>query len=248
MSDAAFWSWLALLLLGAWHGINPAMGWLFAVALGLQERNRRAVWGALVPLALGHGLAIGGAILLAGLVGLIVPVPYLKSIVAATLLVFGVYRLLRGRHPRWVGMRVGMWDLTVWSWLMASAHGAGLMVLPFVLGLTAHPVGAGHEASELAAQHGVRSADLTTGPGAVAWHPTGHGAHASALLPGLPDGQLVGVVATLVHTAGYLLITGVLAVLVYEKLGLRFLRTAWLNLDRIWGTALILTAVLTPLV
>jgi len=140
------WSWGAIVLLGVWHGINPGMGWLFAVALGLQEQKGSAVWRALPPLALGHGLAIGVALLLAALIGLVLPPLYLKWLVVVTLVGFGAYRLVRHRHPRYGGMRVGAWDLTVWSFLMASAHGAGLMVLPFVLGMKLSAHGGGHGA------------------------------------------------------------------------------------------------------
>jgi hypothetical protein len=110
------------------------MGWLFAVGLGLQEQQRRAVWRALLPLAAGHALAIGSAVAVGLAIGAVVPVAVLKWVVAVVLLAFGLYRVFRGRHLRWVGMRVGPRDLTLWSLLMASAHGAGLMVLPFVLG------------------------------------------------------------------------------------------------------------------
>jgi hypothetical protein len=143
------WSWGGVLALGAFHGINPGMGWLFAVALGMQERRRSAVCQAMLPLALGHGLAIAAAIAVAVLIGAVVPLKAIQWVVAGVLLVLGISRLLRHGHPRWVGMQVGMKDLTVWSFLMASAHGAGLMVLPLVLGAAApprctlHAVGAG---------------------------------------------------------------------------------------------------------
>ena len=130
------WPWAALALLGAVHGLNPGMGWLFAVARGLQERDRRAVWGALLPLAAGHALAIAAAIAVAAVLGLAVPPGPLRWTVGATLLVFGLLRLRRHRHPRGMGMRVGAGDLTLWSFLMASAHGAGLMALLFVLAAT----------------------------------------------------------------------------------------------------------------
>lgn len=178
----------AMVVLGAWHGLNPAMGWLFAVALGLQERRRGAVWRALPPLALGHAAAVAGVLALAGLLGLVVPLPTLKWAVAIALFGLGVYRLARQGHPRFGGMRVGAAGLTVWSALVASAHGAGLMVLPF-------------------------GRDL---------------------------------LAAALHTASYLIVTGVLAVLVYEKLGLRLLGRAWVNLDLVWAGALILTAIFTP--
>ena len=130
----AAWPWLALILLGAWHGLNPGMGWLFSVALGLQQRSRRAVFGALLPIALGHALAIGLVVLLVYIVGVVVPSRWLQLGGAATLLVIAIWKLWRARHPTWVGMRVSFWDLTTWSWLMASAHGAGLMVVPVLLG------------------------------------------------------------------------------------------------------------------
>jgi hypothetical protein len=135
--ESALWSWVTLFLLGAFHGTNPGMGWLFAVALGMQEGSRRAVWRALLPLGLGHALAIAAVILLAVLLGVMVPLPALRVPVALTLMGTGVYRLARHCQPRWGGMRVGMVGLTAWSFLMASAHGAGLMVLPVFLDMTA---------------------------------------------------------------------------------------------------------------
>jgi hypothetical protein len=112
------------------------MGWLFAVALAMQERRRTAVWRAMLPLAAGHALAIAAAVAVAMIAGAVVPLRAIQWSVGAVLLVLGVSRFFRHGHPRWVGMRVGPKDLTVWSFLMASAHGAGLMVLPLVLGST----------------------------------------------------------------------------------------------------------------
>src|SRR5215207_5455182 len=124
---------LPLLALGAGHGINPAMGWLFAVALGLQRGSRLAVWGALGPLALGHASAIAATILVAGIAGLVVPAELLQWATALLLVTLGVYRLVRSRHIRFGGMGVTPRELALWSFLMASSHGAGLMVLPLVL-------------------------------------------------------------------------------------------------------------------
>jgi hypothetical protein len=211
MIDAPSMSWPALLALGAGHGINPAMGWLFAVALGLQRESRRAVWGALTPLAVGHALAIAAAIAAAGVVGLMVPLDVLRWGTAGLLVGFGTLRLVRSRHPRFGGMQVTARELATWSFLMASAHGAGLMVLPLVIG------------------------DM---PMESLTHDM-----ARASVMGLAQVEWSGVLAALVHTAGYLLVTALIAVIVYERVGLRFLRTAWVNLDLVWAVALVLTGV-----
>ncbi len=206
MVETMNWSWAGLLALGAFHGINPGMGWLFAVALGMQERRRTAVCRAMLPLALGHGLAIAAAIAIAVLIGTIVPVKTIQWLVAAVLLALGTLRFFRHGHPRWVGMQVDMKDLTLWSFLMASAHGAGLMVLPFVLRVAVTP----HCAA-----------------GAV---------QASA-------SSAVG--ATILHSAGYLVVSVVVALAVFEKLGVGLLRKAWINLDLVWAAALVVTSIMT---
>ena len=90
-------------------------GWLFAVALGMQERSRAAVWRALLPLGVGHGLAIAAAIAAAAAVGVVVPAASLKWPVALILILMGVQRLFRHRHPRWASMRVSMTGLTASS-------------------------------------------------------------------------------------------------------------------------------------
>jgi hypothetical protein len=213
-------TWLVLAALGAGHGLTPGMGWLFAVALGMQEGRTRAVWRALPPLALGHALAVGAAVLAAAALGRLLPPGSLEWIVGGLLLGLGALRLLRHRHPRYGGMRVGFRELTIWSFLMATAHGAGLMVLPLLVGDS----GAGRD------------------PGLS-------GAHAMHLVQAsvVPmSGPLsTGLWATAMHSAGYLLVTGLIAVVVYRKLGLRMLRTLWFNLDLIWGGALVLTGALT---
>ena len=211
---------LALFALGALHGINPAMGWLFAVGIGLQERDQRAVWRALGPLALGHAFAIGAAVLLASTIGLVLPPRLLRWIVAMSLIGFGVLRLVRHGHFRWGGMRLSSGELTTWSFLMASAHGAGLMVLPFVVGASSAPSTAMPHAS----------------------------AHQHVLQAGLPATDAIGLTAPLIHTVGYLAVTTLLAVIVYEKVGLQILRRAWINLDVAWAAALIGAGVLTILV
>jgi hypothetical protein len=209
--------WLSLLGLGAAHGINPAMGWLFAVGRGLQERDRRAVWRALGPLALGHAVSIAVAVLLAITLGQMLPVRWLRWIVAAALLAVGVDGLVRHRHVRLGGMRVSARELATWSFLMASVHGAGLMVLPFVLGAAASRPSA-------ALHHHHAMGLVAAGTGVV---------------------DPIGVTAALVHTLGYLAVTAALAVVVYEKVGLRILRRAWINLNVLWGAALIAAAVMS---
>ena len=133
MSWTPLWPWLVLLLLGAFHGINPGMGWLFAVALGLQEQRRATVFRALLPIAIGHALSIIAVLLVVGALQVVLPERFLSYLSAAVLGTFGLYRLIRSRHPRWAGMRVNFRDLVLWSFLMASAHGAGLMLVPVLL-------------------------------------------------------------------------------------------------------------------
>jgi hypothetical protein len=102
----------------------------------MQERRSNAVWRAMLPLGAGHGLAVAGAVLVAILADAMIPMNLLRWSVAAILVVFGITHLVRHRHPKWARMRVGMGQLTLWSFLMASAHGAGLMVVPVFLGMT----------------------------------------------------------------------------------------------------------------
>jgi uncharacterized membrane protein len=134
-------SWAMLLALGAFHGINPGMGWLFAVALGMQEGRRGAVLRALVPLGVGHALAVAVAVGAALAIGFAIPLAWLRWPIAAVLVSLGVLRFLRHRHLRWGGMRVSMGGLTMWSFLMATAHGAGLMVVPVFMGMSISAVG-----------------------------------------------------------------------------------------------------------
>jgi hypothetical protein len=197
-----------ILLLGAFHGINPGMGWLFAVALGMQERRLGAVWRALIPLTLGHALAIAVVVLAAVAAGAAAPVSSLKLPVALTLGGLGIYRLIHHRHATGGGMRLSIWGLTAWSFLMATCHGAGLMVVPVFLGLAASTQGA--------SCHAVASANAAT-----------------------------AATATLVHGAGYIVVTAATAWLVFRKLGVGILRKAWFNIDLMWAIALIVTGILT---
>jgi hypothetical protein len=211
--------WLSFGLLGAYHGLNPGMGWLFAVALGLQERRRRAVLRAFGPIAAGHAASVTVVVLLLGAAQLWVDAGLLQLFGGAALVAFGLYKLLRPfSHPKWVGLRVGPADLALWSFLMASAHGAGLMLMPVLLGLGADSAA--------------------------------HTAHAAGgTVPATVDGfgglALVNVLAVGVHTAAMFLVMAAIALVVYEKLGLKILRTAWINLDRIWAGTLIVTGAVT---
>ncbi|MER5649005.1 hypothetical protein [Streptosporangium sp. NPDC002524] len=200
-------SLLILAGLGAFHGLNPAMGWLFAVALGLQERSRDGVLRALPPIVLGHAGSVLITLALVSAARLAAPPKVVSYGVAAVVCGFGLWRLLRRRHPRWVGMKVTKWQLAGWSFLMATAHGAGLMVLPVTLN-SGHSGHGGH---------------------------VGHGGHegeAAALAS-------QSLLTTGVHTMAMLVTTTVLALVVYERLGVAVLRKAWFNLDLAWAVALI---------
>src|SRR2546428_999191 len=135
MGWALSWPWLALALLGAYHGLNPGMGWLFAVARGLQEGSRRAVLASLVPILIGHEASVVVVVGAAVATEELVPPHTMRLLAALALVSVGLYRISRPRsHPRGFGMRVGAVGLAVWSFLMSSAHGAGLMLVPVLLG------------------------------------------------------------------------------------------------------------------
>ncbi|OJF14595.1 hypothetical protein [Couchioplanes caeruleus] len=202
----------ALAALGAFHGLNPAMGWLFAVARGMQEASRTVLLTSLPPIAAGHlaSVAIVAAVVSAtesAVAGNTV------AIAGGVVLVgFGLWRLLSARHFRWAGMRLSPGQLAGWSFLMSSAHGAGLMLLP-VLATTS----------------------VAT---------TGHATH-TAPLAGVPAGALTGILAATVHTVAMFTVLGVCAVGVYEWAGLRLLRHAWFNVDRLWAAVLVTAGALT---
>jgi hypothetical protein len=215
---SGLWPWLAVFGLGLFHGINPAMGWLFAVALGLQEQKRAAVLRALPPVALGHALSIGIIIAAVLVARISVPHQALKIAAATILFAFGLYRLFRSRHPNWVGMRVGFGDLTLWSFIMASAHGAGLMLVPLFL----------------------MSAD-----GPSTHHMSSHSAMERICATGFANFSAPSLLTASVevHTLGYLLMTALVAILVYEKFGVGLLRRVWFNVDLVWMVALMVTGV-----
>jgi hypothetical protein len=211
--------WLGLAALGAFHGLNPAMGWLFALALGLQRRSEWAILRALVFITAGHAASV---LLLASilfLMGAFVPLRWVRLTSGSVLLVFGMYKLFRYyRHPRWVGMQVGARDLFMWSFLMASTHGAGLMLAPIILGM---PMSFAASNQEELAHHGE--------------------------FINLSDTSMVWGLGLGVHTMAMLLVMLPVALVVYKKVGLAFLRRGWINIDVLWGGALILAGVLTIL-
>jgi hypothetical protein len=206
--------WLTLVALGAYHGLNPAMGWLFAVSQGMQHRSRRAVLRALLPIALGHELSIALVAAIAlGAAALVEP-SALRIGAAALLFAFGVLRFVKPRaHPRWTTMRVNRRELTLWSFLMSSAHGAGFMVAPLLIGLGGAQAASGHEHAELAL-----SSDSSL---------------------------FVSGVAIALHVLAMMLVMGLVAIVVYERLGLQVLRRAWLNTDGLWAATFVMAAGLT---
>ncbi len=214
-----YWPWLALAGLGAYHGLNPAMGWLFAVALGLQERRLGAVLRAFPPIALGHVLAVSAAVLVVGVAQILVPLDALRYACAAVLILFGLHKLVRVKHPRWVGMRVGFRDLTAWSFLMASAHGAGLMLVPVLLKLSS-------------------PADPMQGM-------DGHAEHAAHAAGPAGAAILADLAAVGLHTLAMFVVMGLVAIVVYEKFDVMILKSAWFNVDLLWAVALVAAGVIT---
>ena len=194
--------------LGAFHGLNPAMGWLFAVALGLQERSREALLRALPPIAAGHALSIALTVALIEGVQSAVSPDTVRLLGAAALAGFAIWKLVRSRPPRWVGFRIRPRELVLWSFLMATAHGAGLMLFPFL---------------------------VNSGDG-------------DSLEQALSGNAAAGALAVAVHTGAMLAVTALAAIAVYETIGVGILRSAWINLDRLWAGALLVGAVATLLV
>ena len=211
------WPWLVIAGLGAYHGLNPAMGWLFAVSLGLQDRDRRSVTRALLPIAVGHELSI--ALVAAVVIGLGVlsDSTALHVGAAVALIAFGIFRFAKPRaHFRWVKGRVDRKELTVWSFLMSTAHGAGLMVAPVLIGSGAAEASAGESHSHAAEEMGLGMLSI-------------------------PETAL----AVSLHVGAMLLVMGVVALLVYDKLGVRVLRRAWINSDHLWAASFVFAGAIT---
>jgi hypothetical protein len=210
------WPWILMALLGAYHGLNPAMGWLFAVALGMQERDRKAVVGALPAIAIGHEASILLVALLVLGLGLLADGSALHLAAGVALIAFGLFRFVKPRaHFRWVRMTVNRKELTWWSFLMSTAHGAGLMVAPVLIG-----AGAATEAAA-SSDHAIAAAQ--------------------------DNGMSIagGALAITLHVGAMLAVMAVVALLVYDHVGVQVLRKSWLNLDAVWAGAFVLAGVLT---
>ncbi len=204
--------WLAVLGFGIYHGLNPAMGWPLAVANGLTERRSGAVFATVVPLGVGHLVAM--AVVLVPFALLSWYVEWSRAVrfgAGALVLLFGLYLLIVRRHPRFLA-RIRPSRLTWWSFLTATAHGAGLMLVPITLSLCA--------------------------PAAA---DPAHAAAMGPLMGLLTSSLAVALTVALLHT-GAMVVSGVtMAWLVYRHLGLRFLKQAWFNLDAVWAASLVVT-------
>jgi hypothetical protein len=210
-------TWATVIGSGVFHGVNPAMGWLFAAALGLQRGSRKAMLLALPPIALGHAASVLLVMTSAIAFGVFVQTSHLRVAMGAVLIVWAVYHHLYGhRHRVRVGMTAGFVGLALWSAAMATMHGAGLMLVPALL-----PVCGGASAS-------IASASVASGA-------------AASMLPG--SLQMVGQMTAL-HTVVTLVTEGAIAFAAYEYLGLGMLRRGWINFDWLWCGALTLTGVL----
>ena len=203
---------VALAALGAFHGLNPAMGWLFAVARGMQEGSRRVLFTSLPPIAAGHLASVAIVAAVVSATESVVAASVVGVVGGSVLVLFGLWRLLSDRHFRWAGMRLSSGQLAGWSFLMSSAHGAGLMLLP-VLALNA---------------------------------PMNHdGMNMAATKAGTPLAALSGLGAASVHTIAMFAVMGTCAFLVYEYVGLKVLRRAWFNVDKLWAAVMVGAGALT---
>lgn len=203
------WPWLLLIGLGAFHGLNPAMGWLFAVALGLHRQSRAVVLVSLIPIAIGHALAIALVVYTVTVLGAVIDQTALRVLSGLALIAWGVYGLFYPhRHRVRVGLQTGLLGLALWSFLVATVHGAGFMLIPALRPLQMD-ISGGHM-HELPEAHSLWIASL----------------------------------AVAVHTLAMLIVTGAIALIVYEWVGLGFLRRGWINPDIAWNLALIGTGLL----
>ena len=211
--------WLTVVAVGLYHGLNPAMGWPLAVANGMAARRPGALFATLLPLGGGHFAAM--AVVLVPFAWLSWYAQWSRPIrlgAGAVVVAFGVYKLLQRRHPRALA-RIRPTQLAWWSFLMATAHGAGLMLVPFMLGLCA-------------------TAPAADGAGAAAsLAELGHDTVMNYLAR---SNVATAVAVAAVHTLAMVLAGVAMAWAVYRYLGLAFLRRVWLDLDVVWGASLVI--------
>jgi hypothetical protein len=211
--------WLAVIALGAYHGVNPGMGWPLAVSNGMWAKRDQAVFATFLPLAGGHFLAMAAALLpFALFLAYLDWSQAIRMIAGGTVAAFGLYKLINRRHPR-IAARLGPKHLTLWSFLTATAHGAGLMLAPIAIGLCA------------------------SGPNAASF-PTFDGGH-QAMSELMRSGMATSIVVSGVHTIAMVAAGGAMAWIVYRWAGLRLLRSAWINLESVWAASLILTGLIS---
>lgn len=213
--DATLPLWLGVVAIGAYHGLNPAMGWPLAVAHGLTQRRGAAVGLTFLPLGAGHLLAM--ALVLVPFSTLSVLVAWdreLRLVAGALVIIFGVWQLFSHRHPRWLA-RIPPGRLLLWSLLMAMAHGAALMLLPIVMELCVSP-----------------------DPGAA--QAAGPLAHEGAMTL-MRSGIGMALAVSLLHSAAMVASGIAVAWIVYRQVGLRCLNRAWLNLRWLWALCLIVS-------
>jgi uncharacterized membrane protein len=198
--------WLAVVASGLYHGVNPGMGWPLAVSAGLMGRGRRDVVAALAPLAVGHLVSMFVILLPFALVTALLDWQReIRISASAVVIAFGVFRFVNRRHPRALA-RIRPTQLALWSFTIATAHGAGLMLLPIYLGLCSSEDDKVHRAS--------------------------------AIL--MAENSTTAILVSLLHTISMVTAGGVIALLVHDRLGLKFLSRSWFNLDLVWAMSLIL--------
>ncbi len=211
--------WLAVIALGAYHGLNPGMGWPLAVSNGMWAKRERAVFATFLPLAGGHFLAMAAALLpFALFLAYLDWSQTIRFAAGGMVAAFGVYKLINRRHPR-IAARLGPRHLTLWSFLTATAHGAGLMLAPIAIGLCA---GASEPGSSSAADRGHEAMSELMGSGIV-----------------------TSIAVSGVHTIAMVVAGSAMAWIVYRWAGLKLLRSAWLNLESVWAVSLIVTGLVS---
>lgn len=219
-----------LIGLGIFHGANPGMGWLLAVSRGLQERSRAALLWSLPAISGGHAASIALVAVLVTVTGSLSASLWFTVAGGAAVVLAGLWMLLSHRHFRWRDMRMSLWQLAAWSFLMASLHGAGLMMLPVLSGHLVDGSTAGGGQHE----HG---APVPADTGSAAGPDPSRAASADTWE--VFDATLAGVAATGVHTLAMFAAAGVIALISYDFLGVHALRLRWVTMDRIWAFVLI---------